>query len=421
MFYWALTDLYCNTIGVFDQRLPGSQVVWPHCSQRRATLQLSLEEDLIAAIHPLRTALYCEYKGEPIFHGPILNPAFKGAEGRLEIQAVDAAEWLIRGYHWSAASRLNTIQEDIVWASVNARNYDLDSSMGVYLGRVVKGVFTSSGIRRDVITDAGVNCWQPILDMNNLLDGTEFELEPLRPDQWYDRNDGSGRKCAAWARINAGQVITGTGQTSLSGGGQGATGRTILSGATYPGAATMLRGDEIYVPPGTPEFEFGFGQDNASDMQYLPNGGAVKNKVNARGQAPDGGGAQPTGQAYHVDSRSKNGMWEGWESTSYTTNAIVTAHAQQQAAAYGNPLEEFVIVPAMEWMENKKGEPYGHPPEFGVAYSVGDIVSGEGQFGAIRQKVLGRVTQATLTEVDTQGNVKVDLACIPRVIAGGIV
>lgn len=389
MLRWSLTDLHCEEVGVFDQRLPGSNVVRPLCAKRTARLVVSLEEDLAHKISPLKTGLYVEYMGKEIFHGPCLDPVLDGAQGTCEIPAVDASEWAARGFHHSDFDRTEE-QSNIGWDSIAQRLVDWDPNSQVLLARIVKGTLVPSGVQRLYHADAGVPTFRPLDDIYQFFDGVEWELEPLRPGDYYDRGDstlvgppGGTRtdRCAAWARLN---VQTRFGQD---------------------------RDSEV-------RFEYGYGLDNAANYTRNPLGSGVKNYENTRGQAE--GSVQPSGFSNHPDSIRERGTWEGWDSTSFTDDNTVLAFARQQVAAYNKPVNRFKVVPAMEWMEREGQKPYGYPPLYGEEYEVGDTITAAGQLGSKKYEDVGRITQATLTEVDSSGNVKVDLECVPRVVASGV-
>lgn len=394
MLRWSLTDLHCEEVGVFDQRLPGSNVVRPLSSRRTARLVVSLEEELAHQVEPLKTGLYVEYMGKEYFHGPCLDPVLDGEQGTCEIAAVDASEWAARGFHHSDFDRSQE-QVQTAWDSIAQRMVDWDPNQQVLLARIIKGNLVPTGMSRVTHSDTGVATFKTLEDLYQFFDGVEWELEPLRPGDYYDRGDAvqlvwspdgppagyRTDRCAAWARLNVQQRFGSD------------------------------KSDDV-------RFEYKFGLENAQNLTLNPLGSTVRNYENARGQAD--GSVQPTGFSRNLDSVRDRGSWEGWDSTSYTDDQTVLAFARQQVAGYAKPVEKFKVVPAMEWMEREGEKPYGFPPTFGEEYDVGDTISAAAQLGAVKYEVEGRVTQATLTEVDSHANVRVDIECVPRVVASGV-
>jgi hypothetical protein len=384
---------------------------------------VSLEDPLVPQVEALRTGLYVEYNGMPLFHGPCLDPSMKGSEGVMEIPAVDAGEWLERAQALDK-KEYSGPQEYLPILAIRDRLRSEDfSALGAWLCRIVDDPDTDNTVNRAYTLEEGNSFWALISDLKGLSGGLEFSLDPLPPDQTYLLVSGGPPvlDCFAWARLRAGQVITATGETTLPIGVPEPSRREILlpSGIVplniYP-TADIIRGDDTPVPFGIPEFEFGFGQSNTQDMSFTPGGSQVKNIFTAKGQPPEAGDPFTSTQVDNA-SVAEYGSWSGYESTNFTNPDAVAAVAQQQVAAYKQPPNNFSIVPAMEWMVERDGQKFGTPPMFMKEYGPGNMVSAEGQFGRIRQRVIGRVTQATVTEVDAHGNVKVDLTCVPRVLA----
>lgn len=379
MLEWSLTDDLCRTIAVFDQRPPGSNITLPIFQPKRASLTVSIEDDQVHKVAPLRTNLYAEYYGIPVFHGPVLDPVFHGAEGTIEIPAVDGSEWLAR---WPFPNQLDSAgtYAGIALAALAARAVTTNPIFGIRRERILAGAISYFGSYSHV-WDAGSNAWQVLTDLSQLLDGIEFDLQPLAPDVLYP--NGSGIPVAAYAQLNIAQRIGQDLQDYL-------------------------------------KFEYGGGEDNCANMSFSPLGSSVKNNITVTGAA-DENGVQPFGASWKQTSIDLNDSWGSYESSDLQSSAACVARARLIASGYGDSPNSFSITPAMEGQMNKETErPYGVPPQFLRDYGIGDTIQAIGTFGSKQYTGIGRVTQGVLTEDDSHGNCKVTLSIIPRVVADGV-
>jgi hypothetical protein len=182
-------------------------------------------------------------------------------------------------------------------------------------------------------------------------------------------------------------------------------------------------------------FQYGWGENNASDFSYKPPGDAVRNRGFVTGTAIEGE-QQYVGIADQPDSELLHGILTAFGSDPSTIDpTLLSEVAQGLVAANAFPADYFEIVPALDdgtgykraqtggWTK-VQDQKFGVPPTFGPNkdYWEGDTIAvhARDKSGHIRE-VIGRVVEWTVTEADEFGNVLAALKCEPLVTMSGVV
>jgi hypothetical protein len=210
----------------------------------------------------------------------------------------------------------------------------------------------------------GQNIWDALQEFPGLIDGVDFELEPL------DREDG------IYAQLNT----------------------------FYPRQGSD-RSDSVVM-------EFGCGRHNASAYTFDPSGEQLVNRYIIAGQTPDASPTTPAWISEQIESQKLYGPLEGFEvDTDIIDNATLQAHADAVVRTRAFPIDFFSIAPAVEG----DTEQYGTPPQFGpdADYWLGDTIGTIIKDGALEVGLRGRVSGAVITEADQAGNVAVEISCTP--------
>lgn len=400
---WALTDFYGRRIGQFWDR-SGGQVSIALNGQRTARVTVSLEDEAVRRIYPLATMLKVYYGEKLLLHGPLTVPSFRAGTqapgetsmegvGAVELAAVDASHYLTK-FHAHGLERM----DDVLQAQIMARLMEhADASHGI-----IRGTLDSGGVKRDRHYPDGKNIWEAIVELSAVNRGPDFELEPL------DREDG------VRAQLNT----------------------------FFPRQGTNKHDTVI--------LEYGLGRMNAADFRYEPDGTQVVNRYILSGQAINGKVAKAY-RADQLESQQLFGMHQLMEARP-DINRVKTLreHAEGFVAAHAFPIDYFDVTPAVEqggaafgyrrdpltgeilWL----GEAYAIPPRFGPGpdfdYWIGDTIAVHARLGpvpdwdhpevhpSIDLPLRGRITDATIMEIDQEGNVMVDLTCAPIIEAAQV-
>lgn len=364
----------------------GLEVTWPLCDSRTAKMTLSVYHPACMYIRPLDRLLKVTYGNMLLFHGIILKPVWSGKAGTLEINAHDPTLKLKHAYHRYGDYVVDygypmdgTGLKALIESSVPIEpQLDRDiPSNGIQWGtdtypRQGPRPTTDPPAEGDGIwgrVERGAMVWETINTMKNIGGAPEFEFEPIDfehtdvDNHWYD-----------------GMMVQ-------------------LHTATRIGTD---KSDRIH-------FQFGYGQSNAEDFQYEPDGDVVRNywvEVNPGGER----GRDDTenrAMAHDEDSWEKYGIYGGWESAQakFTPTGLYQ-RAKNWVSAYSEPPDFFSVDPKAEGP---------NVPQFLQQYKVGDTIRASGKRGYLKQELVGRIVSATIRQRDQAGGANVALECVPVV------
>lgn len=330
--------------------------------QRFAKFRVSVEDAAAAAIAPLKTLVKVKLGTSLLFNGPILTAPLE--DEALSVSAVDPSHRLARAYVNGLAPFEDEDQSEILAQLVEHADASASElADDVRSHGIIRGTLPATRDRKRDYPD-GKNIWEALVEMSEVIGGPDFELEPL------DRTDG------VVAQLNTAQRL-GTDRTS------------------------QIR------------FEHAFGIDNVSELRPEESGEIINRAIVAgksrKGKKPDAWKAELR------DSMRAYGIHESFEVASDIKEIqTLRDHAEAVVAASAYPLTFFTLTPRVEDSEGV--------PAFGPDgdYWVGDTIGVESRQGLVERSLTGRITDATISEVEATGEVQVALTCEPHLISGGI-
>lgn len=389
---WALCDAQGKRLAEIRER-DGGSVTIPLNGIRTAVVNFSIEERAAALAYPLGVILKAWLGERIIFCGPILQPRIASelatpSAGSVEINAIDPGIYLQRAFVQSMPAMDNELQAEIMSRLMEEADASpAEKNNGILGHGIIDGNLNSGNKRRDRNYPDGKNIWEAMEQLSKVNSGPDFELEPL------DRDDRT------FARLNVYHPDQGSDRTE----------RVRL--------------------------QYGLGQHTAGDFTFEPDGSEVTNRATVVGQAKKGKRA-PAYVAQVKESMRLFGIFERFEAIPDTDRvARLQSRAEALVASRAFPIEWFDVTPAVEiggaaygWARDASGAPvqldgsYGVPPRFAPDgdYWVGDRIRTDARVGEVDLSLDGRITDATIQEIDKAGNVMVDLTLAPLRIHGDV-
>lgn len=403
---WILTDIFGTAIGEFSERKE-AQVTIALNGRRTAQLQVSLEDEAAALIYPNLTRLKTYLGNKLIFNGVVTTPSFKGSTGSgspqgtgyVDVAAIDQSMQLEAAF-WGRLPSFDPEQPHQASADMERvftdNPHDLMMKLITESNRWSGGAVPSNGIISGVVDDGGgtrkkrwadgKNLWEALVELSALSNAPDFELRPV--------------------------------DTTI--------GNHAALDTHYPRLGADLTASVI--------FEHNKGENNVADFSWEPDGLNICNHYVAVGQSKKGRRA-PAYLASHAESQSLFGVWqkvEAFPDVKDVTNLEAKAKGYVQSHAF--PIDYFTIIPAVELGGQAVGftrrpngtlqalQPgYAVPPTFGPVtigdYWVGDTVNVQARIQpGLDLDLYGRVTDATLAEVDAAGALAVELTLAPEIL-----
>ena len=214
--------------------------------------------------------------------------------------------------------------------------------------------------------------------MSQVIDGPDFELEPL------DRTDG------VFAQLN-----------------------------TYYPKQGIDRSGSVAL-------EYAVGAGNAASFGRQPSGEQLCNRFIAAGETPEEFPTTPAWLSENVESQRLFGIYEANEvDTEVSEIQTLKEKADNVVATRAFPLDFVTAQPAIQEPGRDEVEA-GVPPRFGpptdpdADFWLGDTIKLVAREGELRKTLTGRAVVATLSTADTAGNVAVAVGFSPPDHVAGV-
>lgn len=364
----------------------GIEVMWPVNDSRTAKLSLSIYHPACKFVRPLDRLVKIYYGPWILFHGIMLKPIWSGKQGIVEVNCHDTTLRLKHRYN-----RFGNEPVD--------KGYPMD-------GR---------GLR--MLVESGVPI-EPQLDRDvpnvGILWGTDTYPQQGPKPVTSPPAAGDGY----WGRAERGSNVWDTIQNLLQIQGAPEVEFEPID-ADFPAVGGVWNpGDmaQMHIAPrigsdktGQVFFQHNFGQGNADDFVYEPDGDVVRNywvEVNPGGERNR---ADTKNKALSHDGASwkKYGIYGGWESAQQTyTKEGLQQRANAYVGAYAYPPDFFSVTPRSEGT---------NVPAFLKTYKVGDTIRAATRKGYLNKDLQGRIIKATIKQRDTSGGAQMTLDCVPTV------
>jgi hypothetical protein len=308
---------------------------------------------------------------------PDFSAASSSESGTLTISATDnlrLATAFTRGF----AEQVGVDQSEIMALITEAADATAAEKADGVLGHgIIRGALAASVLRDRTYYDL-TNIWEALLNMSQVIDGPDFELEPL------DRTD------SIFAQLN-----------------------------TYYPKRGSERSDTV-------RFEYGVGAHNATGFGWQPSGEQLCNRFIMAGATPEESPTTPAWISENLDSQRLYGIYEATEvDTEITEVPTLKERADGVVATRAFPLDFFTVQPAIMEVGRDEVE-YGVPPRFGpptdtdADFWLGDTIATLAREGSLSKTLKGRAVAATLTTADDAGNVTVSVSFSPPDQAAGV-
>ena len=403
-----LSAKLCTLSGEFlaslDNRLPGMQVKVGIMNTKTASVSLSFDDEAAAQAYPLFTTLKVALDDWPLFSGVVLKPKFDLAVRRVAIPAIDvsfrAATRFIgdrsdgaglnghvagNPYRWEGVD-----QSQMMWRFIQyMQRTAAEATLGIPDHGIGLGNLAGPTQFRDREYEYGKQILEAMNQLAGVINGVEYDFRAV------DQEDG---------------ILA------------------LLD--TFHPRMGFDKTDSVI-------FEAGWGAENCSDFSWEPSGDGVINRAVQIGQAQEGE-PSPVRRADQIESQLGIGIYSQVTGRSDISEPNTLAeHAQGVASTYGWPIDYFDLIPATQdgsgWektgvnqYERIVGKKFGIPPRFGPGPHhdcwIGDTIRAIARDKpALDVDLTGRITDATITEADAEGNVAYELTCAPTISATGVV
>jgi hypothetical protein len=402
MLTWKLCDLNGTPYNVLNDRLPGGTVDVTLNDLWTAQVSLSNEDPAVANAYPLYSVLKVLLEDVPLFTGTVIKRRSQ-LSGVTQLNAVSQGLRLQRLFTGQRADgggingavswnpwRLEGlgIASHIEYLLMHVQPTAAEVSSGVEGTGIVWGN-ANGGLGPVVIREypPGTQIWRVYTDFTGLADGIDFQLTPL------DLTNGQLN------RLDTFRPRQGADRSS-----------SIV-------------------------FHAGWGQENASDFTWDPDGGPVINRSTFVGQVIEGE-PQKFARADQPESQKAFGQYGDFQGrTDLQLSSQLAEFAQGAVSLAGWPIDYFTIVPALDdgsgyvrdsqtgaW--TKLPRTFQVPPSFGPGpnhdYWLGDTIRAIAKDPpGLDENLTGRVLAARLTE-HASGAVIPEVTCAPTISAVGV-
>lgn len=375
----TLRDLDGNPLAPLSQH-QGIEVVWPLNDSRTARILLSIYEDALAYVEPLKVQLGIEYGSHLLFLGPVVKPVWQPGQHTVELNAHDWTLLLKHHFHrygdaavddgYPADGRgLRTLIESSVPTEAQLARGVLGNHL--VWGRdttIHQGAKGSDGAIWGKV-ERGTGVWDSMQNLITSVIGFDFDFQPVDlkhpplPNVWTP---------GIHARVHADAAL-----------GEDRTREVV--------------------------FHYGFGADNAEDFTYEPDGDTVRNywaEVNPGGER-NRSDADNIGEAHSETSWRNIGIYEGFESAGQNwPKSVLVARAKEWVNAYATPPDFFTVDPRPD---------ADNVPALMSDYDIGDTITAACRVGQLHVNLQGRVVEARVTQRSMSGGANVSLTCVPNV------
>lgn len=375
---WALCDSQGRELAPIDD-FHQDQLQLAVNDIRNGSVTVSIEDPVVTLVQSMATRLKAWLNGYVVLNAPIFLPDHEmgGESGTLTISATDNLR-LATAFTLSFAEQVGVDQSEIMALLMEAADATAAEKANGVLGHgIIRGALAASVARDRTYYDL-TNIWEAILEMSQVIDGPDFELEPL------DRDDG------VFTQLN-----------------------------TY----WPKQGSDF---SGSVKLEYGVGAHNATGFGWQPTGEQLCNRYIMAGATPEGSPTTPAWISENIDSQRLFGIYTATEvDTEITDVATLREHADAVVATRAFPLDFFTVQPAVQEGEHD-GVHYGVPPRFGpptdpdADFWLGDVIGIVAREGNLRKELSGRAVTVTLTTADDAGNVAAGVGFSPLDQAAGV-
>jgi hypothetical protein len=377
---WALCDFLGRELAPIEEFLEDSLQVAVN-DIRTGTVTVSIDDPVAAIVNPLSTRLKAFLNGAIVLNGPIFLPDFEGTTesqpGTLAISATDNFQFatkMLVGF----AEQVGVDQSELMARLIEAGDATAaEKAMGIPGHGIIRGELPGSVLRDRTYYDLQ-NIWEALLSLSQVIDGPDFELEPL------DREDG------IFAQLN-----------------------------TYPEHQGTDRSADI-------KLEYGVGATNADSFGWQPSGEQLVNRFIMAGETPEDSPTTPAWISENLESQHLFGIYEASEvDTEISGLPTLKERADGVIATRSFPLDFFSVQPAI-MQEGRDKVEAGVPPRFGppsdpdADFWIADAIGVIARDGLMAAELRGRVTGATLTTADAAGNVAIAISCTSPDRAAGV-
>lgn len=349
---------------------------------RTGTVTVSLEDEVVPLAKPAETRLKCWLDDYITLNAAVHLPHHEGGVenqgGTLSISATDNTKLATAStISWPPLAGYD--QSDILALLVAHANYFAQATyIGIDAGSREHGIILGD-LPRSVIRDRGYfdgkNIWEALVEMSGVIDGPDFELNPL------DRDDGT------FMQFNTFYPKQGRDRTDLTF--EGGFGADNITWAWDPTAEELTN---VVVYAGAPTDFLAAGYTVSRALAYI---------------------------AFNKESVKKIGPYTQFiVDTSVSEVGTLQSLAQAIVAARAWPIDSFTIAPALS--EDGADEArLGVPPRFGPTadpdadYWLGDEISAFIREDGVVKELAGRVQSAVLSTADAVGNVATEVVCVP--------
>lgn len=375
---WALCDSEGRLLAPIEQ-FHEDQVTISLNDVRNGSVTVSIEDPVVRLVEAGNTRLKAWLNGHIVLNAPVFLPHHQGddGDGTLTISATDnlrLATASVRGF----AEQVGIDQSEIMARLVEAADATPAEKAADVLGHgIIRGSLPVSLPRDRTYYDL-TNVWGSIVELSQVIDGPDFELEPL------DREDG------VFAQLN-----------------------------TYPQHQGTDRSDMV-------AFEYGVGATNVDAFTWGPSTEQLCNRFICAGETPEGSPTTPAWMSENIDSQRMFGVYEGNEvDTEVSAVPTLKERADNVVATRSLPINFFTLLPSISEAGRDEVE-YGVPPragpptDFEADYWIGDTIRVIARIGEVATDLKGRVVTVGLATADAAGNVVTAIACTPLEAAAGV-
>ncbi len=378
MLVYDLTDLRGRVVAEFEDRWDVQSYVGRN-KIRTSQCTISMDDEAMqeGVVKPLSTRLRTFLDGQIIFNGPVGLLGKDYETGTVTIPAADPWRQLEAAYvdvpvPWSAyhpaLAWMELDQGEIIWRLVAHGDASaLYKSLGVPSHGIARGTIPLTRPRARAY-EPGKQIAEAVTEMTQVIGGPDVELVPVA------RDDG----IAVLLNTHAWQ-------------GEDRTADVVFSYQT--------------------------GTNNCVAFKEEQDGFATRNRFTSQGQSETVGDVEqppPTFTKEEFWSMFYNGIWEGHEPRPDVSEQVtLQSHAEGELAKFAYPPSYVDLTPRAQGFS----EEHGVPPRFGPNpnpsdphapdYWIGDIVSAEARQGNVRTDMIGRVEEATITELDKSAAITV--------------
>jgi hypothetical protein len=377
---WALCDSQGRLLAPIDQFEQDSLTVGLN-DIRTATVTVSIEDPVVSLVQSMATRLKAWLNGHIVLNAPVFLPdhncSMQGQAGTLAVSATDNLR-LATAFVRAFADLFGVDQSEIMALLMEAADATATEKADGVLGHgIIRGALAASVLRDRSYYDL-TNIWEALLNMSQVIDGPDFELEPL------DREDG------VFAQLNT----------------------------FYPKQGTDRSGSVT--------LEYGVGATNASSFGWQPSGEQLCNRFICAGETPEGSPTTPAWLSENLESQRLYGIYEGNEvDTEVSEVPTLKEKADNVVATRAFPLDFVTIQPAIQEPGRDEVE-FGVPPRFGpptdpdADFWLGDTTKIVAREGELNKTLTGRAVVATLSTADEAGNVAVAVGFSPPDHVAGV-